>query len=144
VSTADVQAQAPELSAAEFKAAYDKLGLTTEWLAEHLQVHLRTVQRWLRSELKVPAWVCGRMADLLAEAEETVARETRRALEEGTEFLQAYRSDEQMPDDVCDYRYPAAYYLKTKDRIAEEVYKASGRRVRVYYVDEIPQGETQA
>lgn len=78
------------MSSAEFRCLREFLGLSPEWLAEHLDVQERTVHRWSTSDTHVPEGVAERMRLI---ARDTAAYVSTLARTGGTVFT--YRNDAQ-------------------------------------------------
>lgn len=54
------------MSAAEFRMVREALGLTTDWIAAHLNIALRTVRRWEHGHSPIPDGVRVEMENLEA------------------------------------------------------------------------------
>lgn len=123
------------MSAAEFRAARDELGLTGGWLASHTGVTERTARRWEAGEVPVPYAVAERMHELLMEAHEAVERKAAQAAEAHAYNLVVWRSDEQLPQELRDTGYPARWHTRIAERVVEKPGFAI-RGVRLFYSDE--------
>lgn len=125
------------MSAAEFRAAREELGLTGGWLADHMGVTERTERRWETAENPVPYEVAERMRELLQEASEAVEREVEEILsgDVADPILLAYRSDEQMPQELRVTGYPARWHMRIAERALVEL-ECTGRAWRLFYADE--------
>ncbi|GAA4391770.1 helix-turn-helix domain-containing protein [Tsukamurella soli] len=72
------------LTAAEVRAIREGLGVTAEWLANHLGVQTRTVQRWESGQSAVKPFAVAAIRRLEAHAEEEVRRLTEAYLRDGS------------------------------------------------------------
>lgn len=123
------------MSAAELRAARDELGLTGGWLAAHMGVTERTERRWETGEAPVPYEVAERMRELLQEAAEAVEQKVADATGARDAYLLAWRSDEQLPEELRATGYPARWHMRIAERALVEL-EATGRPWRLFYADE--------
>ena len=124
------------MTAAEFRVLRDHLGLTGEWLAEHLQVTLRTVRRWDAGTSPIPGGVAATMWELEAESDAfvTAVVEELRADgpdEDGSAWVTTYASDAAYRAEHPDLDWPAAWHRAAMGRVVREL-----DWVRITYIGE--------
>lgn len=63
------------MNRSEFRTVREGLGLTAEFVAEHLDINVRTVERWEAGTTLIPVFAADALAMLEARAAETVEHE---------------------------------------------------------------------
>ena len=111
---APASAGAAPMTAAEFRCLRELLGLTTAWLAGHLGVAERTVQRWDHGHAPVPPGVAGAVEALREEA----ARQLD-ALLAGDAEVVTFRTDADAT--AAGFAWPASWHRALCGRAADEV-----------------------
>lgn len=127
------------MSSAEFRCLREFLGLSPEWLADHLDVQERTIHRWSTSDTHVPEAVAERIRLIARDTDayvSTLARTSRTVL--------TYRNDAQflrsadvsaLPTDHRHYAavFPASWHRAVAARV---LHTHSG--VTIDYAEQIP------
>lgn len=113
------------MTAAEFQATREALGLTGDWLAGHLGVSARTIRHWEHGKYAIPEGVYVEMhrlagtarrlvRDLVAAAEETIAGgESAR--------ITVYRSTEEYHAAEPEATMPASWHRAVAWRVREQL-----------------------
>ncbi|NHN55750.1 DUF1870 family protein [Calidifontibacter sp. DB0510] len=128
------------MTAAEFRIARERLGVTMEWLAGELGVAERTIRRWEAGAAPIPD---GAAADLYSIQDATddfvdkVVAELQLTEpdEDGSQWVITYPSDAAYRDEWPDLDWPAGWHRAAMGRVAQKI---PGLRVR-YLRDEDPQ-----
>jgi len=109
------------MTAAEMRVVREYLGLTTRWLADHLQVAERTVHRWENAQSPIPDGV--RVAIELLE--QATARHVSAAVaacnDAGDPALATYRTDQDYRRHHPEQPWPAGWHRAVCARVAQEV-----------------------
>ncbi|MEU7631680.1 hypothetical protein AB0C34_17080 [Nocardia sp. NPDC049220] len=108
------------VTGAEFKVIRETLGLTTRWLADHLQRPERTVQRWDSGATPVPEWVREQMSQLQTLTAEHV-RAGAAACTGRAPRIWTYRTDTEFRHHHPEVDWPASWHRAVVARIAEQV-----------------------
>lgn len=117
------------MTAAEFRVTREHLGLTAEWIADHLGVVDRTVRRWDQGASAVPAGVAEQMTKL--------ATDTTSFVDQVVAALDEDLADREPDDDVVEvltyltdagYRaehpaspWPASWHRAAMGRVREQL-----------------------
>lgn len=109
------------MSAAEFRVVREWLGLTTRWLAEHLDVAERTVHRWESGQSPIPEGVERTMGYLEDQAADLVAVAVRACNDQRDPALLTYRTDEDYHAHHPEQPWPATWHRAFVARVAHEV-----------------------
>ncbi|MFF8610867.1 helix-turn-helix domain-containing protein [Streptomyces sp. NPDC015346] len=106
---------------AEFRVVREYLGLTGDWLAEHLGVSGRTVRHWEQGKYAIPDGVRLEMEDLERRTAEFVAGVVAQLLDIPSPGVLTYRTDEDYHAAHPDVPFPASWHRAVIARIAQEV-----------------------
>ena len=123
------------MTAAEFRIARERLGVTIDWLAARLGVDERAVRRWESGARPIsPARAAG-MAALGEEMAEFVAAVVAQVRSEppdpdGTRWVIAYANDSDYASEHPDSPWTAGWHRAAMGRVADEL-----PGVRIYYRD---------
>lgn len=107
---------------AEFRVAREYLGLTGEWLAQHLGVSSRTVRHWEQGRFAVPDGVRLEMDRLKRDTAQYVAEVSTKLMDMPEPAVFVYRTDAEFHADVPDSDWPASWQRAAVARIAHEVH----------------------
>jgi DNA-binding XRE family transcriptional regulator len=114
-----------KMSDAELRCVREYLGLTQEWLADHLDVVPRTIRRWEMGQRAIPEAVALEMERLALETGRYVQRMTQ-VFEQHTpgRSYTAFRSDGDVEYVMSPLAYteaplPAGWYRRTAARVWE-------------------------
>lgn len=111
------------MTPAEFKVVREFLGLSGDWLAEHLGVAGRTVRSWEAGRYPIPDGVRLEVEDLEQRTGEFVSGIIDKIMDLPEPVLITYRTDEEhraaKPD--LDPPFPASWHRAACARIAQEV-----------------------
>lgn len=99
------------MTGAEFRLIRDRLGLTLAWLADHLGVAQRSVERWDAGKAPIGAGVADDMRQLEQDFETDVARRVAAADLAGTKVLEVPRTNDDAEVMYPDADYPHGWYL---------------------------------
>lgn len=109
------------MTAAEMRVVREHLGLTTRWLADHLQVAERTVHRWENGQIRVPDGV--RVA--IEHLEQLTAQHVDAAIAACNDArdpaLATYRTDQDYRRHHPEQPWPAEWHRAVCARVAQEV-----------------------
>lgn len=129
----------PVMSAAEFRAARDLMGLSGPWMAERMGVDPRTVRRWEGDRpdpgAAIPPTAAGIMADMLLDAFNQVADLINWLEATKAPMLILPRDDEELLPAQRMSGYPASWHRAVMARAARQ----ATHRVRLFYSDEAPE-----
>jgi hypothetical protein len=106
---------------AEFKVVREYLGLTGDWLAEHLGVSGRTVRHWEQGKYPIPDGVRLAMEDLEARTGEFVAGVAKQLMDVPDPGVITYRTDAEYHAAHPEIGLPASWHRAVVARIAQEV-----------------------
>jgi hypothetical protein len=120
------------MTAIEFKAVREWLGVTAEWLADYLGVVLRTIRRWESGTTPIPDGVRLEIEGLEAATGQVVTNAINRLRDDRDPGVVTYRSDEDFrssqPEAIARtvqdgtvVRWPASWHRRVTMRIAQEV-----------------------
>ncbi|MFE4867752.1 helix-turn-helix domain-containing protein [Streptomyces sp. NPDC056682] len=118
---------------AEFKVIREYLGLTGDWLADHLGVAPRTVRNWEQGKYAIPDGVRLEMEDLEARTGEFIARVAEKLLDLPEPGVVTYRTDEDYHAAHPDQLWPASWHRAVIARVAQEV-----PGLAIVYADQVP------
>lgn len=102
------------LTAAEVRTIREGLGVTAEWLADHLGIQTRTVQRWEAGHTRIAAFAADELALLEAQAAEQVAAHVEAFT--GARVPAVLAIDDTGPD-----AWPAGWQRRIAFRVRQEV-----------------------
>lgn len=120
-------ADPPDVSAdermtdAELRVVREFLGLTPEWLAQHLNVSARTVRHWEAGRYAIPDGVRLEIEDLERRTGEFIAGIVPKLLEMSDPGVITYRSDEEYHAAHPEVPFPASWHRAIVARIVQEV-----------------------
>ena len=109
------------MTSAELRVVREYLGLTPEWLAEHLNVSARTVRHWEAGKYAIPDGVRLEMEDLERRTGEFVAGVVGKLMDLPDPGVLTYRSDAEYRAANPDVEFPASWHRAVVARIAQEV-----------------------
>jgi len=120
------------MTAAELRVTREFLGLTTRWLAEHLDVAERTIHRWEGGTQRVPVWARLAVEQLETDTAAVVAAAVAACEDARDPGLITYRTDSEyrhhhpgvgpVPvDGVSPTPWPASWHRALAARVAHEV-----------------------
>lgn len=127
----------PALTAAELKSGREYLGLSTAWMAEHLVIAERRIQRMESGQESIPTTVVNLMDDAHADAKQlfedlsSVYRRKVKAAAGQPAFLPTYRTDKSA--DEAGTKYPSRFYRHIAARVS-----VSAPGAIIVYSDQIP------
>jgi hypothetical protein len=106
---------------AEFKVIREFLGLTGDWLAQHLSVNPRTVRAWEQGKYPIPDGVRLEIEVLENRTAAFVTGFIDHVMDEPDPVVVTYRSDEEYHTAHPEVPYPASWHRALVARIAQEV-----------------------
>lgn len=118
---------------AELKVVREYLGLTGDWLADHLGVSSRTVRHWEQGKFAIPDGVRLEMEDLEARTGAFVTGIIDKLLDLPDPGVVTYRTDEEYHAAHPDVPFPASWHRAVVARVAQEVLG-----LRVAFADSVP------
>lgn len=118
---APASAGALPMSAAEFRCLRDWLGLTAQWLADHLEVSPRSVQRWDDGSSPVPAGVADELLRLSEVTYDVLDGLVEKLLDATDPGVITYRSDADYHRHHPEVDWPASWHRALCARLADEV-----------------------
>ena len=118
---------------AELRVVREFLGLTPEWLADHLGVSPRTVRHWEQGKYAIPDGVRLEVEDLERRTGEFVSGIIEKLLEVPEPGIVTYRSDDDYHAAHPEIEFPASWHRAVVARIAQEV-----PALRIAYADKVP------
>lgn len=113
--------QDERMTAAELRVVREFLGLTPEWLAEHLNVTGRTVRHWERSKYHIPDGVRLEIEDLEYRTGTFVSGVIEQLMDLPDPAVVTYRSDAEYHAAHPDVPFPASWHRAVVARVAQEV-----------------------
>lgn len=109
------------MNAAEFRCTRELLGLSPEWLANHLGVSRRSLDRWEAGVSRIPRGVAVEMITINDYTNNELSLLIRMAARKtGFEFT-TYRNDEDMDADNNRSPYPASWHRALAGRLFIEM-----------------------
>ncbi len=136
--TPDQTAGGLPMTAAEFRIARESLGVSDQWLADHLGVSLRTMQRWGQGHSRLSLSVVERVEMLLDTTDvfvEAVVAELEADPDpddDGWQWVTTYPTDRAYLAEHPDATWPASWHRAAMGRVAARV---EGVRVRYLVPD---------
>ncbi|MFF7147523.1 helix-turn-helix domain-containing protein [Streptomyces griseoaurantiacus] len=109
------------MTPAELRVVREYLGLTPEWLAEHLNVSARTVRHWEAGKYAIPDGIRLEMEDLERRTGEFVAGVVAKLMDLPDPGVLTYRSDAEYHAANPGVGFPASWHRAVVARIAQEV-----------------------
>lgn len=109
------------MTGAELKVVREWLGLTTRWLAEHLDVAERTVHRWENGDTTVPGFVQVAGEQLEAATAVIVSAAVAACKDARDPAILTYRTDKDYRAHHPDQQWPASWHRAVVARVAHEV-----------------------
>ncbi|MFB7548607.1 helix-turn-helix domain-containing protein [Streptomyces sp. NPDC056154] len=106
---------------AEFKVVREFLGLTGDWLAEHLEVSPRTVRHWEAGKYAIPDGVRLALEDLEARTAAFVGSIVKQLMDMPDPGVITYRSDVEYHAAHPEVPFPASWHRAVVARVAQEV-----------------------
>lgn len=106
---------------AEFKVVREHLGLTGDWLAEHLKVSPRTVRHWEAGKYPIPDGVRLALEDLDARTSEFVSAAIDKLMDIPEPAVLTYRNDAEYHEAHPEIPFPASWHRAVVARVAQEV-----------------------
>jgi DNA-binding transcriptional regulator YiaG len=115
---------------AEFRVVRDWLGLTGDWLANHLGVSSRTVRHWEQGKYPVPDGVRLELESLEAQTGKFVSAVIDQLKDVPAPGVLTYRTDAEYQAAHPEVPFPASWHRAVVARIAQEV-----PRLAIAYAD---------
>jgi hypothetical protein len=109
------------MTPAEFKVVREFLGLTGDWLAQHLGVSSRTVRHWEYGKYAIPDGVRLEMEDLEARTGTYVGSLVEQLMDLPDPGVITYRDDAEYGASHPDHEFPASWHRAVVARVAQEV-----------------------
>ena len=111
------------MTPAEFRVFREYLGLTGDWLAEHLGVSARTVRHWEQGKYPIPDGVRLEIEDLEDRTQRFIDAlvEKISGVDAEDRVVVTYRSDDECRAAHPDIEFPAAWHRAVVARIAYQV-----------------------
>ncbi|UQA91374.1 Aca2/YdiL-like domain-containing protein [Streptomyces halobius] len=109
------------MTPAEFKVVREFLGLTGDWLAEHLGVSPRTVRHWEQGKYAIPDGVRLEIEDLERRTGEFVTRIVEALMDLPDPGVVTYRDDAEYHAAHPESEFPASWHRAVVARVAQEV-----------------------
>ncbi|MFL4491585.1 helix-turn-helix domain-containing protein [Streptomyces sp. VTCC 41912] len=106
---------------AEFKVVREYLGLTGDWLAEHLEVSPRTVRHWEAGKYAIPDGVRLALEDLEARTAAFIEGVVKQLMDMPDPKMITYRSDAEYRAAHPEVPFPASWHRAVVARVAQEV-----------------------
>jgi transcriptional regulator with XRE-family HTH domain len=106
---------------AEMRVVREYLGLTPEWLADHLGVSARTVRHWEAGKYAIPDGVRLEVEDLEARTSEFVAGVIDKLMDLPDPGVITYRTDAEYHAAHPEIPFPASWHRAVIARVAQEV-----------------------
>ena len=118
---APAAAGALPMSDAEFRCLREWLGLTTAWVADHLDVAERTVHRWEAGVSPVPAGVSSELLRLSEVTYDALNGLTGKLMDLPEPSVLTYRTDADHHVHHPEQDWPASWHRALCARLADEV-----------------------
>lgn len=109
------------MTAAELRVMREFLGLSPEWLADHLQVSGRTVRHWEAEKYTIPDRVRLEVEDLERRTGEFIDGCVDQLMDIPDPGVITYRTDTEYHEAHPDVLFPASWHRAVVARIAQEV-----------------------
>lgn len=109
------------MTPAEFKVVREWLGLTGDWLADHLGVSGRTVRHWEQGKYAIPDGVRLELEDLETRTGEFVGGVVDQLMDLPDPGIITYRDDAEYHAAHPEVPFPASWHRAVCARIAQEV-----------------------
>lgn len=109
------------MSGAEFRCLRERLGLTTRWVADRLDVAERSVHRWESDDYPVPAGVAEEMLALSEETDDVLNAVVDQHLDEAEPIVYTYRTDADFRAAQPQADWPASWHRALCARVADDV-----------------------
>lgn len=109
------------MTPAEFKVVREWLGLTGDWLAEHLGVSPRTVRHWEQGKYAIPDSVRLRIEDLEARTAQFADGIAEQLMDVPDPAVITYRDDDEYHAAHPDITFPASWHRAVIARVAQAV-----------------------
>lgn len=122
------------MTAAEFKVVREFLGLTGDWLADHLGVSPRTVRHWEQGKYAIPDGVRLEIEKLERQTGEFVSGIVEKLMDLPDPGVITYRDDDEYHAAHPEIPFPAAWHRAVVARVAQEVPALS-----ITYADSVEQ-----
>lgn len=106
---------------AEFRVVREHLGLSGDWLAQHLQVNPRNVRAWEYGEKPIPDRIRLEMEDLERRTGEFIGGCVEQLLDLPEPGIVTYRNDAEYHAAHPEIPFPASWHRAVVARIAQEV-----------------------
>jgi hypothetical protein len=106
---------------AEFRVIREFLGLTGDWLAQHLNVSARTVRHWEQGKHPIPDGVRLEIERLEAETGEFIGVCVKALMDLPDPGVYVYRNDAEYHAANPGVKWPASWYRAVVARVALEV-----------------------
>lgn len=110
-----------QMTAAAFRVARERLGLTTAWTADRMGVQERTVHRWEAGVSPVPEGVRIEMDYVGMLTEDAVNALVQRLLDQPQPTVVTYRTDADYRRADPEQPWPASWHRAVTARVAQEV-----------------------
>jgi transcriptional regulator with XRE-family HTH domain len=120
------------MTPAEFKVVREFLGLTGDWLAQHLGVSPRTVRHWEQGKYQIPDGVRLEIEDLESRTAHFVSGIIEKLMDLPDPGVITYRDDEEYHAAHPEVPLPASWHRAVIARVAQEVAGLS-----IVYADQV-------
>ena len=109
------------MTSAEFRVAREFLGLTGEWLADHLGVSSCTVRAWEQGKYPIPDGIRIELERLEKRTGAFIGAIVAKLIDDADAQVVVYRSDAEYHAAYPEIPYPAAWHRAVVARVALEV-----------------------
>ncbi len=106
---------------AEFRVVREFLGLSTDWLADYLNVNPRTVRHWEDGTHPIPDGVRLEMEELEASTAAFVSSVIDKLMDVPEPTVVTYRTDQDYRRALPDVPFPASWHRAVIGRVAQDV-----------------------
>jgi hypothetical protein len=109
------------MTEAEFRVIREFLGVSGDWIAQHLGVSPRTVRHWEAGRYRIPDGVRVEVERMERETADIVAAGIAQLMDHPSPSVVTYRSDAEYHAAHPEAGWPAAWHRAVVARIAQEV-----------------------
>ena len=109
------------MTPAELRVVREHLGLSPEWLADHLKVSARTVRHWEAGKYAIPDGVRLEIEDIERRTGEFIGGAVEKLLDLPDPGVITYRTDDEYHAAHPEIPFPASWHRAVIARVAQEV-----------------------